>query len=106
MDVDPMAFRVFEIVVERGCFRWNKLLRKPGFLQKLSLESGGGQNVHRVASGSGFGERTLQNSFTGCTVKGRFDERIFPLEGVHQGNDLLIVKRAVEYDFAFRFSGV
>jgi hypothetical protein len=101
---EPMALWIFEIIVESGRFRWNKLLRKPGFLQKLSLEAGGGQDVHRVASCSGFGERTLQSSFTGCTVKGRFDERIFPFEGIHQRNDLLIVKRAIEYDFAFRFN--
>jgi hypothetical protein len=86
-----MALRIFEIIVESGCFHQNKLLRKPGFLQKLSLESGGGQDVHRVAAGSGFSDRTLQNSFTGCTVKGRFDERIFPFEGLDQRNDLLIV---------------
>src|SRR4030095_6975506 len=57
------------------------------------------------STGPSFGDRPLQNALAGGAVEGWFDGRILFLEGVNQGNDLLVIQRAIKNDFAFDFGG-
>ena len=106
MHVDPVAVRVFEAFVVERCFRRHEALRQPRFFHQLDLKTGRGDDVDGEAAGFGFRDCALQNSLAGAAVKRRLDVRIFFLEGVDQGNDLLVVERAVKNDFAFGFGGV
>ena len=106
MNVDPMAVRVFESIVVSACLRGNKPLSEAGLLHQLYLESGGGENVYRKPTSLRFRYGTLQNPLARPTVKGRFDGGVLFLEGVNQGNDLLVVQRAIKNDFAFDSGGL
>ena len=106
MDVDPMAVRVFESIVVSACLRGNKPLSEAGLLHQLYLESGGGENIYRKPTSLRFRYGALQNPLARPTVEGRFDGGVLFLEGVNQGNDLLVVQRAIKNDFAFDSGGL
>ena len=101
-----MAVRVFESIVVSACFRGNKPLSEAGLFHQLYLESGGGENVYRKPTSLRFCYGALQHPFARPTVERRFDGGVLFLEGVNQGNDLLIVQRAIKNDFAFDSSGL
>src|SRR5215471_2453425 len=106
VDVDPVAVRVFESIVIGGRLGGDKPLSEAGVLHKLYLKAGGRENIYRETSSLGLSQRALQNPLAGGTVERWFDGRIFLLEGINQGDDLLVIQRAVKNDFAFDSGGL
>ena len=103
MNADPVTFGIFETIVVSGCFRRNKSLSETRFLHQLDLKTSRGDHIDSEASGFGLGVGALQNPLAGAAVKRWLDVGILLLEGIDQGDDLIVVQRAVEYDLAFGF---
>ena len=101
-----MAVGIFEPVVIGCGFRRHEALGQPGLFHQLHLKTRRGHDVDGEAAGFRFGVGPLQDALAGAAVKGRLDRRIFFLEGVDQGDDLLVVERAIEYNLAFGAGGV
>src|SRR5262245_31901018 len=105
MDVDPVAVRVFESIIIGGGLSGDKSLSEAGVLHQLYLKAGGRENIYRETSSLGLSQRALQNPLAGGTVERRFDGRIFFLECINQGDDLLVIQRAVKNDFTLGSGG-
>jgi hypothetical protein len=98
-----MTVRVFESLVVSRCFRRDEPLSEAGFLHQLHLESSGGENVNREPTGLRFSYGALQNPLARSSIERRFDGGVLLLKGVHQGDDLLVVQRAIKHDFVLGF---
>src|SRR5215471_13204748 len=105
VNVDPVAVRVFESIVIGGRLGGYKPLSEAGVLHQLYLKAGGRENIYRETSSLGLSQRALQNPLACGTVERRFDGRIFLLEGINQGDDLLVIQRAVKNDFTLGSGG-
>src|SRR5262249_41303105 len=106
VDVDPVVVGGFESIVIGGRLGGDKPLSEAGVLHQLYLKAGGRENIYRETSSLGLSQRALQNPLAGGTVERRFDGRIFFLECINQGDDLLVIQRAVKNDFAFDSGGL
>ena len=90
MNTDPVTFRIFEALIESGCFLRNKSLSEARFLHKLDLKTRRGHDIDRKASGFSLSGGALQNPFAGAAVKRWLDVRILLLERIDEGDDLLM----------------
>ena len=106
MDAYPVTVKVFEAFVVGRSFRRHESLRQSRFFHQLELKACRSDDIDGEAAGFGLRDRALQNSIAGAAIKRRLDVRILFLEGVDESDDLFIVERAVEDDFAFGLGGV
>jgi len=105
MNVDPVTFGIFKSFFVGDGLGWNKLLGQPEFFQKLELKTGGGKDVRRIARRLGLSQGSLEHPFASAPIERWFNEWMFFLKCIDKGNDLLVVKRAVEHNLVLGFGG-